>query len=103
MNKCHFLGKLIKDPILTESYRADVVNFTLEVEEYRKDKDGIKKRRTDLLNFEAWDSAAQTIHQHAFKSDFLVLEAVARNQDSKKLNQVIFRVTNFKIFPQQHK
>ena len=103
MNRCHFLGKLIRDPDLTTPYSTDLVNFTLEVEEYRRDKDGNKKRRTDLLNFEAWDSAAKTLHKYAFKNDFLVVEAIARNPPSKNSEQVVFRVTNFKIFPQECK
>ena len=36
MNRCHFLGKLIGNPELFEDYNSDVVNFKLEVEEYRK-------------------------------------------------------------------
>lgn len=103
MNRCQFLGKLINDPDLTTPYSTDLVNFTLEVEEYRRDKDGVKKRRTDLLNFEAWDSAAKTIHKYASKNDFLVVEAIARNPPTKRFGEVIFRVTNFKIFPQGHK
>jgi|TARA_R110000824_G_scaffold356223_1_gene543440 single-stranded DNA-binding protein len=103
MNRCHFLGKLTEDPHLTTPYSTDLVNFTLEVEEYRRDKDGVKKRRTDLLNFEAWDSAAKTLHKYASKNDFLVVEAIARNTQSKKFAEVIFRVTNFKIFPQENK
>tara|TARA_R110002020_G_scaffold301752_2_gene517169 strand:- start:10599 stop:10910 length:312 start_codon:yes stop_codon:yes gene_type:complete len=103
MNRCHFLGKLIDDPFLTSSYSTDLVNFTLEVEEYRRDKEGNKKRRTDLLNFEAWDSAAKTIHKYAGKYDFLVVEAIARNPNHQNSEHVVFRVTNFKIFPQESK
>jgi len=103
MNRCHFLGKLVTDPNLTTPYSTDLVNFTLEVEEYRRDKDGVKKRRTDLLNFEAWDSAATTIHKYASRNDFLIVEAIARNPPSKKCGEVVFRVTNFKIFPQEYK
>ncbi|SVE56232.1 uncharacterized protein METZ01_LOCUS509086, partial [marine metagenome] len=43
MNRCHFLGKIIGDPILTTPYgHTNLVNFTLEVEEYRRDKEGVK-------------------------------------------------------------
>ena len=99
MNRCHFLGRLIDDPSLTSSQSTDLVNFTLEVEEYRRDKEGNKKRRTDFLTFEAWDSAAKTIHKYAAKRDLLVIEAVARNARSKNSDGVVFRVTNFKILP----
>ena len=100
MNRCHFLGKLIGDPILTTPHgRTDLVNFTLEVEEYRRDKEGGKKRRTDLLYFEAWDSAAKTIHKYAYDNDLMVVEAIARNDSSRHSEDIIFRVTNFKILP----
>ena len=100
MNRCHFLGKLISDPILTTPYgRTDLVNFTLEVEEYRRDKEGVKKRRTDLLHFEAWDSAAKTIHKYAYENDLMVVEAIARNDSLRHSEDIIFRVTNFKILP----
>lgn len=97
MNKCHFLGKLISNPELSSYHSADLVNFALEVEEYRKDKSGNKKRRTDILDFEAWDSAAKTIHKYASKNNLLAVEAIARNYN----NGIVFRVTNFKILPNE--
>tara|TARA_A100001515_G_scaffold144134_3_gene147284 strand:+ start:992 stop:1303 length:312 start_codon:yes stop_codon:yes gene_type:complete len=97
MNGCHFLGKLTGDPVLKKYYNSFFVNFTLEVEEYRRDKDGVKKRRIDLLNFEAWDSAAKTIQQRAKKDDIMVIEAIARNESIKDPDTVVFRITNFKI------
>jgi len=100
MNRCHFLGKLIGDPVLTTPYgNTNLVNFTLEVEEYRRDKEGAKKRRTDVLHFEAWDSAATTIHKYAYENDLLAVEAIARNDSPRHLEHTIFRVTNFKILP----
>ena len=101
MNGCHFLGKLTGDPVLKQSYNSFFVNFTLEVEEYRRDKDGVKKRRIDLLNFEAWDSAAKTIQQRAQKDDIMVIEAIARNESIKDPDTIIFRITNFKIIPKR--
>ena len=93
MNKCHFLGKLISSPELTNYHSADLVNFSLEVEEYRKDKSGNKKRRTDILDFEAWDSAALAIQKYASQGSLMAVESIAR----KLHGEVWFRVTNFKI------
>lgn len=101
MNRCHFLGKLTGEPTLKKSYNSFFVNFDLEVEEYRRDKEGTKKRRTDILTFEAWDSAAKTIKKHAQKDDIIVVEAIARNQSPSDLDSVLFRVTNFKIIPKK--
>jgi single-stranded DNA-binding protein len=99
MNRCHILGKLIDDSELERSHGSDVLNFRLEVEEYRKDKNGEKKRRTDLLNFEVWDSAARTIYKYAQSNDLMSVEAIARNVTGGGPNEVVFRVTNFKIIP----
>ena len=97
MNRCHFLGKLIDDPELEKSHGSNVLNFRLEVEEYRKDKHGSKKRRVDLLDFEAWDSAANAIKKYARVGDIMAVEAIARKD---KDDFVSFRVTTFKILPQ---
>ena len=99
MNKCHFVGKLADDPILYPRDRTVLVRFTLAVEEYRKDKSGQKIRRVEFLDFEAWDTAAQTIYDHTLKGDCMAIEAIARKQKSKNENSYVnFRVTNFKIF-----
>ena len=44
MNKCHFLGKLTHDPETEPFSNTRVCRFVLEVEEYRKDKNGSKKK-----------------------------------------------------------
>ena len=99
MNKCHFVGKLADDPILYPRDRTVLVRFTLAVEEYRKDKSGQKIRRVEFLDFEAWDTAAQTIYDHTLKGDCMAIEAIARKQKPKNENAYVnFRVTNFKIF-----
>ena len=102
MNRCHLLGKLMDDPELEKSHGSDVLHFRLEVEEYRKDKDGGKKRRTDVLNFEVWDSAARTIYKYARFNDLMSVEAIARNAAGGGPNEVVFRVTNFKIIPRDN-
>lgn len=101
MNRCHFLGKLMDDPELTEHYSSELLNFELEVEEYRRDRDGTKKRRTDVLKFEVWDTAAKTIQKYAQANDLLAVEAIARNSVGKSSSDIMFRVTNFKIIPRK--
>ena len=97
MNKCHFLGKLFYDPELHDTQGTQVVQFVLEIEEYRRDKSGAKKRRVELLDFEAWDSAATAIHRYARVGDILAVEAIARKDRDEFVS---FRVTSFKIMPQ---
>lgn len=101
MNNCFFVGKLATDPELKNTTSSQVVNFTLAVEEYRKDKDGTKHRRVDYLDFEAWDSGATTIAKHFKKGDMLIIESEARqhkwtSQDGTKKQKVVFRVKTFK-------
>ena len=99
MNKCHFVGKLVDDPVLYPKDRTSLVRFTLAVEEYRKDKTGQKIRKVEFLDFEVWDTAAQTIYDHAIKGDCMAVEAIARKQrDRDEYSNINFRVTNFKIF-----
>lgn len=93
MNKCHFLGKVSQPPDLQHENGTSVVRFTLEIEEYRKDKNGEKKRSVTYLDFEAWDSAAVAINKYAFNGCLMAVECIAR----KFHEEVWFRVTNFKI------
>ena len=94
MNKCNFLGKFVTRPSLEPTYNTHVCAFQLNVEEYRKDKEGLTKKRNNVLDFEAWDTAAKAIAQQAEKGDYMVVEAIARNYSGS----LVFRVTSFKIF-----
>lgn len=94
MNKCHFLGRFVEPPELEPVNNTSVARFYLEVEEYRKDKNGSKQKRKDILDFEAWDTAATAIAKQAKVDDFIAVECVAR----KYYDDVVFRVMNFKIF-----
>ena len=101
MNNCIFVGKLAADPELKVTSNSQVVNFTLAVEEYRKDKDGTKHRRVDYLDFEAWDSGAVTIAKYFKKGDMLIIESEARQHkwvsaDETKKQKIVFRVKTFK-------
>ena len=97
MNNCCFLGKL-KDPVYsTKSNDVDLVNFVLEVEEYRKNKSGQKTRRVEYLNFEAWHTAAITIHEKLSPGDLIMVECTARSTRGEE-GSCYFRVNSFKIF-----
>lgn len=91
------MGRLAENTVLETFNGAKLVRFLLEIEEYRKDKNGIKKKRKDYLEFEAWDTAATAINKQALKNDFIVVEAIARRDD----DGTFFRVTNFRIFKNQ--
>ena len=78
MNNCHFIGRLVQDPELTDVNETSVVRFTLAVNEYRKSKDGEKSKKVDYLDFEAWDSGATTIDRYCSKGDEIAVMACAR-------------------------
>ena len=103
MNNCTFIGRLVSDPELIEVNDTNVVRFTLAINEYRRQKDGTKKRKTDYFDFEAWDSGATTISKYCFKGDEIAVSTTARqnrweDKEGNKKSQVRFRVNNFKLF-----
>jgi len=98
MNKCHFLGKLTDDPEMFFENGASVIRFTLEMEEHRRGKEREKIKSFTYLDFEAWDTAAVAIEKYAFEGSLMAVESIARNgSDAQDPEDVIFRVTSFKI------
>ena len=98
MNNCVFFGRLVEDPVLTKVNDIDATFFKIAVEEYRKNKQGKKIKRIDVLEFEAWHTAAITITQNAKKNDGLMIESSARLSHDQGDCFINFRVNNFKIF-----
>jgi single-stranded DNA-binding protein len=97
MNKCHFLGKVTEDPEVYLENGVPVVNFEIELEEFRKDGNGEKRRSVTYIGLEAWHTAATTIEKYAPSGSIVAIEGVARNTDC---GDTYFRVTNFKILNQ---
>lgn len=92
MNQCTFLGKL--KSINIENNGIDRVELILQVENKRKVKNEIKKMDYEYLSFEAWGSAAITIHKNLSVDDYLlVIDSTARKNKEK----VCFRINEFKI------
>ena len=105
MNNCTFLGKLTEPAQLYDEDGVAVVSFTLEIEEYRKNKSGQKTRSTQKLSFQAWHTAAITINEKLNTGDLILVECSARNScDSDQATfdfynpTCYFRVNRFKIF-----
>jgi len=102
-NYCRFIGRLTKDPKLIELENTSLVNFTLAITEYRKEKGGEKKKTVNYFDFEAWDSGATTLAQLCKEGDVVDVVTAARNhnwtdpQGNKKF-QTRFRVKEFKLF-----
>ena len=100
MNNCYFIGRLREPVDLSKTERGiNKSEFYLEIEEYRKNKNGQKTRATEVFLFEAWDTAALTISQRLFVGDLIAVECTARDSLHKNNSpSVYFRVNNFRIF-----
>jgi len=103
MNNCTLIGRFVADPYIKDIGKTKLVTFSLAVEEYRKDKEGNKKKRVDFFDFEAWDSGAETINEFCRKGDVIAVSTTARqqkwtNSKGEHRQKVVFRVQNFKMF-----
>ena len=101
-NYCRFIGKLVDDPKVVDFETTSLCTLTLAINEYRKEKNGEKKKVVNYFDFEAWDSGGMAIYTHCAKGDLIDLAASARNNswvDKKgdKRYATKFRVTEFKI------
>lgn len=104
-NYCRFIGRLVQDPKLVKMENTDLVTFTLAVTEYRKQRDGEKKKTVNYFDFEAWDSGATTLGKYCKKGDLVDVVTSARNnnwtdREGNKKFQTRFRVKEFKLFNQ---
>jgi single-stranded DNA-binding protein len=101
MNNCTFLGKLYGDVYHTKENNVDFVSFKLEVESFRKNKNGKKSRSVSILEFEAWHTAAITISEKLTSEDLILVECSARNMVNSAVPGCYFRINSFKIFNKQ--
>tara|TARA_R100001244_G_scaffold113874_1_gene84341 strand:+ start:469 stop:777 length:309 start_codon:yes stop_codon:yes gene_type:complete len=93
----------VANPEITSFDKTQLCTFTLAVTEYRKEKDGAKKRNVNFFDFEAWDSGGAAIEKYCGKGDTIDLVASARNnswvdKDGNKKFSTKFRVKEFKLF-----
>ena len=102
MNNCNFVGRFTADPEIRDVGNTQLVTFFLAVEEYRRDKEGNKKKRVDFFEFEAWDSGGTTIYKFCKKGDMIAIHSCARqqkwvNSEGKSIQKTNFRVQSFKL------
>ena len=104
-NYCRFIGRLVENPKVVEFENTNLCTFTLAINEYRKEKNGEKKKTVNYFDFEAWDSGGETISRYCSKGDIIDLVASARNnswvdKSGQKRYSTKFRVKEFKLFNQ---
>lgn len=96
MNSCNFVGTFTAKPILDRDSEGNLVtNFTLSVEDYRKDKSGSKRRFSDNLDFQAWATGAEAIVNSCKEGSVIAVECVARYDEF--YDYTYFRVKTFKV------
>lgn len=93
MNKCHFLGKATSIQYFEPENSAAVIEFSLEVEEFRKEKSGKNVRELHSFDMEAWGSAAEALSCYLEEGGLLAVESIARNDGE----HTFFRITSFKL------
>ena len=94
MNDCKFFGKIVSRSI-TKRYETSRIELQVEVQKQRKSKSGLLVIEKSALNFEAWDSAAETLEHNSTVGDYLVISATAKIRETNK--DVYFRINEFKI------
>jgi len=79
MNKNEYLGRITKDPELTESENGKTyLRFTIAVDRNFKNKDG--KRDTDFIPCVAFGSTAEYIAKHIGKGGRIMVEGDLRTK-----------------------
>lgn len=106
MNKCHFTGRFTADPVVKKvgDNQTSVLNFTLAItRKFKKSGTGELGKQVNFLNFEAWDSGAETIARDFQKGDPITVHASARSytweKDGVKHDKTVFRVEEFEYVP----
>jgi len=110
MNLCVFVGRLVQDinvKVFTkDNGETKVANFSLAIPRFFKKKDGELEKETDFLDFEIWNTGAETLAKHAKKGDQILVEGNARQEtweqdgeEGKKIkrSRVRFKVERFEF------
>jgi single-strand DNA-binding protein len=78
-----------------------VVNFGIAVSRQFKKNTGETAKETTFLEFEAWDSGAETINRHFKKGDPIIVHCSAKTEQwedktsGQKRSRIKFRVNKF--------
>ena len=97
MNNCTFTGYIYLDPEIDidEDSGAEYCEFTLQVNEYFRNKRGAKKRHSTFVRLRAWDSGARTIAKLGRSGMKMTVNASAKNLEPEDDVMICFRVNQF--------
>lgn len=107
MNKCAFTGRLVRDPELhTFASGKKKVKFSIAVNQKFKNAAGEWESDPSFLDFEAWDTAAETIANRYKKGDFILIDDASiktERWEDKNTQQprskLVFRCNHFELLP----
>lgn len=97
------MGRFVKNPELkTTPQGAKVVNFSLAVTRQYRKNDGTTAKEVNYLDFEAWDSGAETITRHFTKGKPIIVHCSVKTEswtdtDGNKRSKLRFRVNSFEF------
>ena len=104
MNLCVFAGNFVADPELTHvgANGVPITKFTLAMNRVFTTKGGEKKKEVEFLDFEAWDTGAETIAANCHKGDYIIVYTSARkhvwkDDNDQTRSRVVFRVDRFEF------
>jgi single-strand DNA-binding protein len=111
MMKMHGVGRFTKDPELKQLENTCVCEFSLAVNEYRKNKKtGEKTRIAHFFDFQIWDRAAELVCDYCEQGDLIHIVEATPRQDKWKdkttgdnRQKIIFRVDNFELLNNRKK
>jgi single-stranded DNA-binding protein len=105
MNECHFIGRLIGTPKIDDvdinGKKVAMCKFTLKVDRKHRNANGENTIRPQFLDFEIWDSAAETIYKNCRSGETIIIDRASacsypgEDKDGNKINRIYFRVDKF--------
>ena len=97
MNNCTFTGYIYLDPEIDidEDSGAEYCEFTLQVNEYFRNKRGEKKRHSTFVRLRAWDSGARTIAKLGRSGMKMTVNASVKNMEPEDDTLITFRINQF--------
>lgn len=88
MNKCHFIGRLVKNPELVDVNGVKVVNLVMMTTRDHKNRtNGTNVNEKVYLNLEAWHTAAETIAENFRQNDWMWVVAEAKKDRNYRINE----------------
>jgi len=101
MNRCIFMGNLVRDVELKEVGSSKVASFTIAVSRFFKKQNGEKGKETSFLDMEAWDSGGEQISKFFRKGSPILVECSVKQETwedkgtGSKRSRIKFRVDKF--------